>query len=554
MIATAIIASSVNAETENANITKGLNTEILGELEGLRFEKIGDIKLITKFHTLHFHINISDVVVIINNASEYLELVEKHYKTDEFLVENLEKLRTNLELRSVELADILYGLVQKTPINVLKRSKRGLFDSLSLEHGEQIKKDLDVLTKTVNDLIDSNNGLKAYSTNLTIRYNKTIEELGKRNSVAIINKLHDEAEMKIKAIINLLTQERLSGEIVTLREFEKSLRNIEANLTNDEELPYTKVIDYFYNIPAAHKVEGNIIKLEMNVPIIENALRELYRIIELPARNGDHLIITGVEWKYAARNSNETFMLNELDHCFHPSKSLYYCELQSTLKDNSAEDCIVSALQNHKLDAKLCNSVMVKYPNLIFIHLNNGQYFYYTPRNETLKITCRFSDDIHTLIENTIGILELEPGCKATSKEQTLIKTVKYEEAPFIKSRILNITFDLDKVRENIRLYNTPLIDHFLIESINAFKDMAIPPKEIQKIENLHFGSTFGKSTPLDILIIVLFTVVAVFLMNRVYLWFTANFERKDNQKKGKKKINIDPETQQGIMKILQKA
>lgn len=522
------------------NFVNGWKIEKLNDLEGLRFENIGEVKLITKHHTLNFEFNVSVIQELITNATTYISEVEKSYTSDDMFIENLKKIKTNLKLREYEFNDILYGSVETAPQNTLSRKQRALSD----QDGENIKKDISLLNKTINDLIDYSQLMKNYTVNFNEHYKKTLEELGKRNSVGVVNNFHGEVERKIKAIIDLLTRQRLSSEIITLPEFNDSISKIVKNLTIQDELPYKKFIDYYFNIPVSHKVNGTVIKLQMDIPIIERTSKELYRIVEFPARNGDNLILTDAKWKYAARNSSQTMMFTDLKTCYQSDKNLFYCKLQSPLMENKANDCIVHALENRKIESKLCKAIGLKYENLIFIHLNDGQYFYYTPKNEILNISCILKDEAVSLSENTNGIIDLDPGCKAVSNGQVLIKTVKYQEAPFIKNKILSVSFNLDEVRENIKLYNTSLIDHYYIESINVFKDIVIP-KVPHKISESNFNPLMGNAKPGEILVIVLLTVIAAFILNRAYAWFIRKYECKKVSQTNNKKAALDPQIHQ---------
>lgn len=502
-----------------ASCITAFKIEELNDLQGLRFEEIGQLKLITKFKALNFHVNISTVETLINNATENLDLIAQLYKDDEKRKIDIEKLKTNLELRKLELQDILFGLIQSTRNNEHKRRKRFL-DFLSSADGRNIEKDLIRIKDTINNLIDVQGGLKKYVNNVTEFINGTIEELGKRATVAHAIAVNDEVERKVNAIMKLLTRERLSGDIITIPEFQESIGNITKNLTHGEELPYRKMIEYYYNLRVTHIVDNSVIKLEMDVPIIEQSSRTLYKIIEIPARDHDKLILTDAEWKYIAINSNESMVLMSLDPCYKQSRSMFYCETQSPLKSIDSHDCVTNALVKKKIDIKLCKTAVVKSSNLTFIRLNDGQYFYYTPTNETLNITCRFEERSLSLLAQTIGILELESGCKAVANEYTLIKTVKYQESPYIKQNILSVSFDAKEIKENFKKYNTPIVDKFYVDSLNILREMAVTIPDVPKIDKLHFAASFGNSEIVMYLLMILLTIFVIHVLYKTYLWF----------------------------------
>jgi Baculovirus F protein len=503
-------------------MTNCFTVEPLNELQGLRFEEIGQMKLITQLRTLNFHINLTAIESLIDELNIELELIKEHCKTDEKHKSEIEKLSKVLLIKKSELKDILYGVIPLKRVTERRRRKRDFLGFLDASDGRKIEMDLETLRDTANRLIDSHHELKkgVYDIVSTL-VNGTNEELAKRNAISDARVKVDEIEKKINSIITILLRERLSGDIISYMEFQVSLESINKTLSHDEELPYQKLIEYYYNLKLTHTVDGNILKLEMHVPIVEKYPRELHKIIEIPARYKDKLIMTDVEWKFMAINSNDTMMLMSLDSCYKASarNTTYYCEAQSPIID-SHNDCVTNSFRKRKIDVTLCKTLSAQFSKLTFIRLNDGQYFYYTPTNETLNITCRTKTDKVDLFEHTTGIIEIESECSAISSKYRLIKTGRYQEVPYVKQNILSIYFDIAEVKENIEKTQSPILNNiFYVENSKLIKDMAAVFTDVPKIERLNFKASFSNTEILLYLAMIGLVLFIVHLLYRACFW-----------------------------------
>ncbi|CAG9809318.1 unnamed protein product [Chironomus riparius] len=525
--------------------SSGLKIEPLEELEGLRFEEIGKLKLITSYVKLTFDVDIKSIDTLIFNQTRNLDIIKEFYGKDEKSNENrlneIDRLRTNLALRKLELQDVLYGLIAPPERNENRRKKRGFtfFDSLSTEDGRKIEMDLNLLKNTINKMIDAHGGLKGHVINATELLNDTIDELGRRAQISTALSVNDEVDRKVNAIIKMLSKERLSGDIITISEFYENIKNITGMLDTNEELPYRKMAEYYYNLRVSHQVFGTTLKLEMDIPFVEKTPRTLYKIMEFPARFGDKLILTDVVWKYVAINSNESMMLESLDPCYKSSNSVFYCETQSPLQSISkSDDCVTKALMSNTIDVELCKIDTVKSSFLTFIRLSDGQYFYYTPTNETLNVTCKAKTTIEFLNASSSGILELDPECRVLTSGYKLLKSVKYQQSPYKKQNILCVSFDVEEVLKNIKKFNTTIVDNFYVDSLSKIREMskAIPDPP-EKIKDLQFIASFGNFEILQYLLMIVLAIFIIHVVYKTYMWCLQrlkclNSPRKDECKK----------------------
>lgn len=492
--------------------------EQLDELQGLRFEEIGEMKLITEIRKLNFHINLTTIDLIIDDLSKEIEMIKLHCENNEKHQNDLERIEKILALKKTELKDVLYGMIS-TNKQVRRRRKRDFLGFLDASDGRKIEMDLEILKDTANKLIDSHHNLKKGVYDIVTTFvNGTNEELAKRSAISDAKSKVDEISNKVNGIITMLLRERLSTDIIVIPEFQMSLDSINSTLNHTKEaLPYGKIIEYYYNLKMTHIIDGNILKLELHVPIVEALPRTLHRIIEIPALFDDKLIMTDVEWKFMASNNDTMMMFMSLEPCYKTRNSTYYCEAQSPIIDSqNSNDCVTNSFAKRKIDVKLCKMLAAQFSKLTFIRIGDGQYFYYTRENETLNISCGATTEKVELVQHSTGIIQLESECTAIASKYRLIKTnLRYQENPYFKQNILNIYFDIAEVEAKLDKVQSPLLANvYYVENSKLIKDMAATLTEVPKIDRLNFRASFANS---EIILYLCMVGLVLFIFHLLY-------------------------------------
>ncbi|CAG9808356.1 unnamed protein product [Chironomus riparius] len=502
-----------------ASFSNGFKMTLLEEMQALHFEEIGELKLIKSYKAISFQINIRTFAELIKNAKEHFELVKDMFNNDTSTNEKLDTIKLVLELKEMEFKDIVHGLV-KTKRNVHSRKKREFMGLLSTEDGRKISLDLNNLRSKSNEIVGISNSLKSVAHNTTILMNKTVEELNRRTAMMNLLDVKNDIERIIKAITKMLNERRLNTEIIPITEVQKDIKNITLKIEENEELPYHKLMDYYYNLPLNYKISEDIIVVEVDVPIVEKDARKLFKIVEIPARNEGKLIMTDVIWKYIAENDNETVVFMTMDVCLKSqyNGTMYFCKSQSPIKNKNATDCLNNAIAGSKtIDMNLCKYSAAQTTSLMFIKLNDGEYFYYTPINETLTVTCGADTIDEILVENTSGIIMLEPECIALTGTYKLITTMRFGPTTQTKINVVRVFFNIDELKENMRKYNTPHVDKFYIESLGLLRDMSKPIKSVEKLDHINFGTM--NSDFMSISTILAWIIIVVYVLYSLMKW-----------------------------------
>ncbi|XP_070499386.1 uncharacterized protein [Chironomus tepperi] len=491
-----------------ANITNGYKIVPLNETQALLFEEIGELKLIKSYRALNYEINIGNLTKSIQDANEFFFTVKDKFENDSSTQNKLSNIKMVLDLKKMEFEDTLYGLV-KTETHSIQ--KRDILNFLTIEDKKEIYMDLGRHRDKTNEVVEISNSLRSIAHNSSTLLNNTIEEITRKSTMMILTDQRDEIERFVNALTKMLTERRLNSEIIPITELDKSIKNITLN--SDETLPYKRLIDYYYNLRLNYTIDEDSIKFEVYIPIVEKLPRKLFKIVEIPARHDGKLIMTDVIWKYIAENDNETAVFMTLDVCYKSQSNgiVYYCKTQSPIKSKDADDCLNKALStssNNTIDMNLCKYSAVQPTSLMFIKLNDGEYFYYTPNNETLTVMCGAGSTDEILVEQTSGIIKLDPECIAVTSTYKLITTMRYGPTNNNKINIVRVSFNVDELKENIKKYNAPYVDKFYIESMALLRDMSKPIKSVATLDQGIFSSGFvGNWTIIASLIIVTFVL-----------------------------------------------
>lgn len=507
------------------------NVTQLEEMHALRFEEIGKLKLIKSYKALKFQINIKTFTESILNATEHFQLVKDMFSNDSYTQCKLDNIKMVLDLKKMEFEDTMYGLL-KTDRNEHSRMKRFLenFGLMTSSHGEQIKIDLNAHREKTNEIVKIANQLGLVANKTTTLLNNTVQDMARKTAMMYLLDEKDDIERIVNAITKMLTERRLKSEIIPINELYDAINAMKID--EDEDRPYEKLIDYYYNLRINYTIEPDFIDIEVNVPIVEKAPRKLFKIVEIPARSDGKLIMTDVIWKYIAENHNETVVFMTMDVCYRSQHNeiTYYCKTQSPIKNKNSSDCLNDALVgSRKIDINLCKYSAAKPTSLMFIKLNEGEYFYYTPVNETLTITCGAETTNELLVESTSGIINLEPECIAVTSAYKLITTMRYGPTGYRTINVVRVFFDVDKLKDNIKKYNAPYVDNFYIESLGLLRDMSKPIKHIEKLDpNL----SVIKSEVLEFMTIIASLIIVIYVLYSVWKFRSNNRKKTQNTSK----------------------
>ncbi len=157
----------------------------------------------------------------------------------------------------------------------------------------------------------------------------------------------------------------------------------------------------------------------MQIPIVEKSSRTLFRIVQVPARLNNSLIVTKVKSKFLANSSSDFALFSSLSHCIDDSPFL--CDSQSPIFKTPL-DCAIRAFVHRKVD---CEVKILSLNQILIVQISSGKFFYFSPKNEKIFLTCDGEVKVEEIFGS--GILNLPSGCSAKVSNFRLISTEKSE-------------------------------------------------------------------------------------------------------------------------------
>lgn len=497
-----ILAGFCLMMTVNAGQEKKYYTiETLNSLQGLRFEKVGSLKLIVETRLLTFNFNLTSMMETIDKGfNTKLQVMESLCgQNDEGCKKEINKLIGKLGRRNDELKNMRH---QKFPRSFL-RFKRSFPGFMSESDGYKLRKDLEKVLQELKLVLSQHHEAIRLLREANLRLANATEiahnRTDKIETSLLITKTHFETielEDKVKAIYRVMANKRMDNELTSSSLFQSKLDDIEKTLNGtNRELPFRNVQEYFDKIETSHRVTEHTLLVEVKVPIVEKNARDLFKIQSIPIRVDDSFAFLETQWSFLANNSNSILTFTNLEPCYESDQATtsYLCELQSPIQLGPDTDWLTKSFRQGKIDISTCMTTVrvVKFSQLTFIKCGDGKYFYFANNNDTLQVSCRGNVENVTLTHLT-GLLTMEPGCSAVSDNVKLFVTGRSIETPYWNQNVLNITLDLDDFKRTVERISAPSDSHTqLYENINELRkvwSLAKDPNGI-KIEDVSVES-----------------------------------------------------------------
>jgi hypothetical protein len=273
-------------------LSKPFEIKSLQELQGLQFERVGNLKLIVETKTLIINYTMSELETIEDSFTEKIVEISKVCNdTKADCKYNLNKLSGNFWSKRYELNDLL---------GVKRRKKRFIADNfvlMTMTDGKAIFEDLKTLTtdvfahcKYLHFIHHFIGRLTNFSSDSLISlvnattFNADATKVVQMTSLA--NSLFDqimEYEKKIKSLYRVFVGKRMDSDVISFEKFNEELTKISENLSEDKMLAFANVREIYNNIKTLYEIENGSLTFKMEIPIVEKNVKNLFEIRSLPA-------------------------------------------------------------------------------------------------------------------------------------------------------------------------------------------------------------------------------------------------------------------------------
>lgn len=378
-------------------------------------------------------------------VEQALEWHVKKIRTSQSLIGQLTRHETRRK-RGVmnfvgEISKILFGTLDeqdasyfKSKIDLIENEQRQLL-KLTKEQVTVVKATLSSFNHTVtslarNEEVIVNNMEKLHrymkeyvnSTDQKIQHLAVLTAVNEQliQLVSIYTELEREYEMLISAIVNA-QKGILEPHIINPVQIVKYLHLIRDDI-KDKKFPIALTEQSGYQLLRIIDVDafmsGHILSYVLNVPLVENELFNLYKVLPLPSEidgeqnlfmyiqpETDYLLIDEAKRHYA-KLSNEQLLCKELDRVRKICKQKFV--LRSTYDHETCEARMLQPVREIPSD---CLKKIVKLNESIWTPLSRDQWLFVAPKDDGLTILCNNNKPTDVLVRGT-GKLTFYGKCK----------------------------------------------------------------------------------------------------------------------------------------------
>lgn len=499
-----LIFCSLNSASRSYSITP------LNSSSGLLYNHLGKAKLSNSKFTLLTYLNLTQIDYEIQNS--YLlyykslavcnKLISKHIS---FHCQNqLNYLKTKLNLIQSDYSIISHQLS-------MKRQKRGIInlvgDGLKWLFGTPDASDAQYYTDSINMLVSNqkqtetlmqqqvrivsstiknfNNSLHIVNQNTKIlndnikkfddfmsRTQNNEETIYLENEinqhVTILVEMTDETKNKLDNYINaisLINKGIISYNILSPEDLFSELKDINTKNNLPLELSLESTYVYYRIMNINSFIKDNLLIISLNIPITNTIQYDLFEIHSLPTpHQGDSKLFSYIETNkpYILFSVTRTVYstLNNLKKCQEYYPTQWLCKEVAVSKRINQEVCEIQLFfKTTNLIPKTCQ-VRHMYADAEMWHkIATNEWLYILSKPTSVNILCHSSEG-HEEILNKIGILKLDPYCKAYT-DHTILEAEYVIQTFNITNKIPSTDITLDdccqKLKENITFNNAKL-------------------------------------------------------------------------------------------------
>lgn len=515
-----------------ADAQQGITYTESHESSGIIFVPIADTYLTYKEWRIIYYYDLKEYYHEINLMEQFLKRLEKictggTNRSDELTeackltlthaANHIELIQRNKEI--IESYDSIATREKRGALNIVGSLANTLFGIMDQEDAARYDADIQKLKldqKFAAELIKQNTvinekTIKAVNTTF-FEVNRKLKELE-----ANIMELNNETDgVKIGTIFNMMTNaltiifidhdqlnneirnilaHTLKGEItdiIPITQLRRDLQYVEQQTERDEELTIDLEKESIYHIFRAASIHsalrGNLIMMELRIPILDSEAFKLYRAIPIPTKTEDEYAIimpnSNLFLTNMARTKYVAITNDEFHDCRIIKANKYVCKQYEPIFTETDNVCELSLLSKPftKQIPKSCSVQTVPAQNYYLPLDEMNKYYCVIAKPVETQVLCR--NNTEPLELTTSGILKVHENCKVQTQKQTLRAHSVYRE---ISTEIISPKFKLADLMKTVNTVKRTRIDStniFLRDHDSDFESIANELSETKKMEN----------------------------------------------------------------------
>lgn len=389
------------------------------------------------------------------------------YRNDIEHVKNNEQHLLNLIKNQTTLVEAQNNLLQR---NEESMNKQLQLMATHINNAEIHLKKLDDETKDASVMTYFT--VMAFSANIVLTKLRLIQE----SILSSITNIHEG-----RVYSNLISQEQLL----------KQLRIISTQLPHHLSLPVENIesnlVDVYKLLHVKARITNNYFIFEIKLPIKDDKLYRLYRVIPLPLKTKGNTIQVIPTYKYIAINMlNDVYLgldQTDLQSCVVLKQNKYLCAFNKPINSMKQDDvpCEISFLLSNNNNNIRCDSKRERCTSKWIELYRQNTWLFVCCQECELRIVCL--DHIIARTANRSGTISIGQGC-FIKKDDTIIQTDNtYQMKMYIDPQIqMPVMDDINNITQlaNIDLLETKMEDHSA--TLKHIKQQLIELKEQSKL------------------------------------------------------------------------
>lgn len=197
-------------------------------------------------------------------------------------------------------------------------------------------------------------------------------------------------------------------------------------------------------------------------------------------------------------------MFHSLDDCINDD-SIFLCEPQSAIH-KVPDDCVTKALRLGKIDENVCELRFVELKKILIVTISSEKFFYFTPKNDFINVTCGEIEKIENITDS--GIIYLPSGCSARHQNFKLTPThMNLKE--FKVKNVLTTVYNEEEILKRASGEISALEQNIFYDNMEKLRNVVKPKEDLEDLEKIVFASRFDWWLILIVVLAIIAALVA---------------------------------------------
>lgn len=322
------------------------------------------------------------------NCKEQTRLIQSRLNETSQDIKTLETFLDSNDLLRSKRWDILGSI----------KSAAGVFGE---EEGKKLKEAIEKLSSAQ----------KKIETNVKTVQKSLKDLLTNAKETKAVEKLSQDVQdfsQKMASLMRTIISKRLNEGFITVQDVEETLKEAEVLMRSDfddREIAFN-AIECMQHLQLNYKFdEKKVLLLTIEVPVTEKENFSLERIIKMPTKVRNFVLLLNFDLEFLAIDSKNDFVIVEnLTSCTETSKTIIICDQPAELFDENLKNCLSKMIIDRVAEFDLCSDFIsvARLPATVLIENDAGEVWLHSNRSHRIDTRCEGNTTNQTVSENVL--------------------------------------------------------------------------------------------------------------------------------------------------------